>query len=268
MSFERFAGSENILKIPFCPSFKSILRKNIKYLKDNDMGELKLSPTGIEPLDKWVWALYKHIEDYYNIKFTLKEFLEIRNAYINDWGKGSEAYFKCFETDVERAIIRLPDGTELEDMTFGPIYFFFESQNMMLLRFIEIKAQEKALENYINEMLGDTSKSRKLEELEDEYEKLFHVHPEQRTAKEGAAKISAAEDLRRARDSAQEQVMKEIGAMGRLFRLFDRGSYEPRFDDVVTGPFFSNNIGHSMMGMWQFLKGKFDVPGFSIPGVK
>jgi len=273
VSYERMEGTENVLKMPFCPSFKRIIRKNIKYLKDIGLREVKLPPSGLEPLDKWTWALYKYIENYYTersglpVRFSLKEILEFRNDYLEGWGDTDDQYFKCFDADVERAIIRLPDGTELEDMTFSPLFFFMESQNMMLLRYLEIKAQEKALENYISEMLGDTTKGKKLEELSAEYEKLFHVYPEEKSKKEKAAEISAAEDLRTAREKAQKQVMREVTEMKRPFKLLRKGPYEPKFDDMITGPYFTA-IGGSMAKVWGFLKAKFDVPGFEIPGVK
>jgi hypothetical protein len=86
ITYETLGGDEKITKIPFCPSFKAVIMKNIKYLNDNGLGKLPSSPTGIEPLDKWVWALYKYIEDYYTeksglpVRFSLKELLESRNA--------------------------------------------------------------------------------------------------------------------------------------------------------------------------------------------
>ncbi len=118
VTYEAPGGKENILKMDFCPSFKKILKENMEYLKREKLTELKLSPTGIEPFDKWVWALYYYIEDYYTekfgfpVNFSLKELLEMRNGFIGGWGDGEEPYFKCFDTDITRIIIRLPDGTE------------------------------------------------------------------------------------------------------------------------------------------------------------
>jgi len=284
ITYEAESGNENILKMPFCSSFKSVIRANIKNLKEKDLGELPLSPTGVEPLDKWVWALYKHIEDYYTkktgqpVRFTLEELLKARNDFIKEWGDKPHLYFKCFDTDIDRFILRLPDGTELEDMTFGPIRFFVESQNMMLLRFLEIKAQENALENYINEMLGDVTKDKKYNELSAEYDKLFKTYSEEKqkkeekekkekTEKEKKAEILAGKDLSATREALQQQVMREVGEVNRPFKLFKGGAYEPRFDDIITGPYF-NDVGDSMGKVWTFLKAKFDVPGFSSPGVK
>jgi hypothetical protein len=273
-SFEYPGGSENILKIPFCNSFKPAIVKNIKHLRDNGFGELPLPKAGIEPLDKWVWALYKYIEDYYTekfgfpVRFSLLDLLKCRNDFISGWGNHAEPYYKCFDCDVLRAIIRLPDGTELEDITYYPL-FFVESQNMMLLRYMEYVAQEKALEEYVNQMLGDTTKSKKIQELSAEYESLFEVYPSgSKSSSEKAAEVSAAENLRAYRESVQKQVMREVTVMRKPFKFFKKGNYETMFDDRITGPWFEDIAGSLALPVADFLKAKFNVPGVSMPGIK
>jgi len=279
ITYENYGGSVNILKADFCPSFMAIIRKNISSLKEAKLDDLPLSPCGIEPLDKWVWALYKYIEKEYEVRFSLEELLKYRKEFVDKdakgtkgWGNAPEPYFKCLDFEVVRAIIRLPDGTELEDMVFNPLHFYMESHNMMFLRYLEIKAQEKRLDKYINKMLGDTTTGKKLSELTAEYENLFKVFPpEEKAEKEKAEKdfslnIESGDDLHAAREKAQDQVMKECGVVNSTLRFFNRGPYEARFDDIVTGPYF-NDIGSSMGKVQTFLKSKFDVPGFSSPGV-
>jgi len=275
ITYENYGGSVDILKADFCPSFMAVIKKNIAAIRKAGVDDpkkkldtLKLSPTGIEPLDKWVWALYKYIEDEYKVKFSLADLFGYRKEFIEKWTKGPEPYFKCFDAKIERIIIRLPDGVELEDMTFKPLHFYLESQNMMFLRFLELEAQKKQLDNYINEMLGDTTKGKKLEELSAEYESLFKVSaPKEETPeKEAGMDIDSGDDLRAARDSAQKQVEAECGQVNARFRFFKHGHYEARFDDLITGPYF-NELGSSMVKVQQFLKAKFDIPGFSSPGV-
>ncbi len=268
-SFEALRGDENILKLPFCPSFKAAIKKNVQYLKDNELTVLPLSPTGIEPLDKWVWALYKYIEKRYDIRFSLAELLKHRNDFVRDpaWGGKPEPYFRCFDADVMRIIIRLPDGTELEDMTFNPMYFFLDSQNMMFLRFLELRAQEKALEKYIDEMLGDATKGKKLEEMSAEYEKLFHVYPTKLPSEKKEETIDANR-LREYRERVQKQVEREVSEMKRPIKFIKKGDYEPRFDDRITGPWFETIANSMGLPIQQFLKAKFDVAGFEMPGVK
>ncbi len=272
LSYEAPSGKENILKIPFCSSFKNVIKKNIDYLKNEGLGELKLSSTGIEPFDKWVWALYKYIEDYYTdkygftIRFSLKELLDIRNDFISGWGGEVEPYYKCFDIGVDRVIIRLPDGTELEDMTFDPLYCFFETQNMMLLRLIEVKAKDKAMERYLDEMIGDTTKNKKMDELVEEYEKLFGEYGSNSTLEKDYG-VASGQYLRNEREKAQSQVMKEVTQMSKPYKIIKKGDYEPRFDDVITGPYFTD-VGGTNVKLWNFLKAKFDVPGFGIKGLK
>ncbi len=280
-TYERYEGKESITKIPFCPSFKKIINSNLSYLKENDLMELPLSSTGIEPFDKWVWALYKYIEDYYHIRFSLKELLKFRNEYIKSWGKSPEQYFKCFESDVTRVVMKTPNGTEVEDITFSPILHYFETQNMMLLRFLEIKAQEKALEKYIDEMLGDTTKGKKLNELSDEYDDMFNVYPktkpkksdkektkeEKEEEKKKEWKLDSSKSLRDLRELSQKQVMLEVSDVKKPFRLFLNTPYYSRFDDVITGPIFTD-VGSGLAKIWDFLKAQFDVPGAGVAGLK
>jgi len=278
ITYENYGGKESILKAGFCPSFMAVIRKNMDKLKAANLAEIPLPPCGIEPLDKWVWALYRHIEDEYKeykVRFSLEELIKWRNEFVDrdakgkpGWGNTPEPYFKCFDATVDRIIIRLPDGTELEDMTFKPLHFFIESQNMMFLRFLELKAQEKELDNYINEMLGNTTMGKKLGEMTTEYDNLFKVFPpkEEKTEKEKEEEVNAWEDLRAARDKAQKQVEFECGYVNSTLRFFNKGPYEPRFDDMITGPYF-NDVSSSMVKAQVFLKSKFDIPGFSSPGV-
>lgn len=266
ITYENYGGELPPAKMDFSPSLKAA------FVAAGETNPVKLAPTGIEPFDKWVWALYKYVEDEYGVRFSLEELLKARSEFIgrDGWGGGPEPYFKCFETDVSRAIIRLPDGIELEDMDFNPLYMYLESYNVMFLRYIEWVAKQKQLENYIDEMLGDTTKSKKLDELSSEYEDLFKivrkVENDGATDKEKKDEIRDAASMRAFRDKMQPQIDLEVGAANNPFRFVNQGQYEPRFDDEITGPYF-NDIGNSMGKVQTFLKAKFDVPGFSSPGV-
>ena len=173
-------------------------------------------------------------------------------------------------------MIRLPDGTELEDITYKPMHFYMESYNMMFLRFLEVKAQEKAMDQYVNEMLGDTTKGKSYKELSGEYEELFKIPGIKEDKKEGKSdkekeeEIKAAENFRAWRDSepVQKQLKKELSSMKNKNKLFRRGQYESMFDDRVTGPWFTDIGGGFAFGVANFLKAKFDVPGVGTAGIK
>jgi hypothetical protein len=276
-SFEHPGGSENILKISFPPSLRAAIKKNIKYLKDNErsrgeLSDLKFAPAGIEPLDKWVWAFYYHIEDHYTkefgfpVRFSLIDLIRARNEFINGWGNHAEPYYKVLDCDILRAIIRLPDGTELEDITYAP-KFFLDSQNMLFLRYLEYKAQEKALSMYVDEMLGDTTRGKKIQELSGEFESLFGEVPN-KSPSEKKEEISAAQNLRAYRDSVQKQVLREASEMRSPIKFIKKGHYEPSFDDRITGPWFTDIAESLALPVADFLKAKFDVPGVSMPGIK
>jgi hypothetical protein len=280
ITYENYGAEENVLKKDdFAPSFREVLKANYKDLKDKDV---KMSPSGCEPFDKWSWALYRYIENYYTdksglqIRFSLDEIFENRKGFIGDkdWGDRNELYWKTVELGIDRFIIKLPDGTELEDLTFQPSYVYFDSYNFMFLRYLEFKAQEKVLEAYINEMLGNTTSGKDFGALGDEFEALFKVYSktpagkEDKTKKETLQEQLAGMKLRAARDHLQPQILKETSFMSaNRLKLFKSSTYEPRFDDVITGPYFTD-VGSSCAKVWNFIKAKFDVPGFDSPGVK
>jgi hypothetical protein len=287
ITYEAFKTTMNILKSDLPPSLLEHVGARLstsdeKKMLDKKFTDWTTAPNGIEPLDKWAWALYRYIEDHYTeksglpIRFSLEDLLKARNDFIGPGGMGSSPeyyYFKVFETDVERAILHLPDGTELEDMTWAPCYVYFDSYNMLFLRSLERIAQEKTLEAYIDQMLGETGKKKKISELSDDYEKLFKVYEdtkagkENKTDKEKKQEHLAGLDLRAAREELQPQISRECSHMSwDKYKMFKSSTYEPRFDDVITGPYFTD-VGGSTAKIWNFIKAKFDVPGFSSPGV-
>jgi DNA-binding PadR family transcriptional regulator len=282
-SFERESGTEHILKVPYPSSFKKVIKDNMDYLKkNNEHGEdytaVPIPPTRIEPLDKWAWALYKYIEDYYTkkigltVRFTLADLFKYRNEFISGWGNHAEPYYKCAELNMTRIVIRLPDGTELEDLTFNPMYFFLDSYNVMFLRYLEIMAQEKAMGLYIDEMLGDTTKGKNIGELSKEFEKLFGSFGSASEASDKEKKDIKVHgmQLRKYRDSerVQKQIMREVTEMKRPFKILKKGPYEPEFDDRITGPWFTDMAVGFAVPVMTVLKTKFGVPGFTMPGIK
>ncbi|MBN2252153.1 MAG: hypothetical protein JW701_00540 [Kosmotogaceae bacterium] len=286
-TFEAEGGPVNILKRPWSPILRDLFKKNYDYLNKNDynsqpLTKLELSPNGAEPLDKWVLGLLYILEDHYSeqynvsVRFSLADLMKARFDFLKGWGDKPVPYFKLFETDVTRVLIRLPDGVELEDITYSPMHFYMESYNMMFLRFLEVKAQEKAMDMYVDEMLGDTTKGKSYKELAGEYDDLFKIpgikeeKKEEKSEKEKEEEIKAADNFRAWRDSplVQKQLEKELKSMKNKNKLFKTGQYESMFDDRVTGPWFTDIGGSFAMGISNFLKAKFDVPGIGTAGIK
>jgi len=83
-----------------------------------------------------------------------------------------ELYYTYMEIEVLRSGTRLPVG-EIEDIVFH-IVNYSVSQNVMLVKMLELKCREMELEKYIDEILGIKFENREIAEvLTEEFPKLF-----------------------------------------------------------------------------------------------
>jgi len=168
------------------PLLKSKLPKEFKewFIKEYGLEEAKKTlisspPTGIEPLDFIAFSLIFRLQEYYkknfafNLNFTPKEILDIREEFFEDWKKYNYCtYFRIVECEALRVVMRMPNGTEYDDITFD-LRAKLESCNITLLRYFELKAREKLMESYINELLGESKEGRKIKEIiKEEYPAL------------------------------------------------------------------------------------------------
>lgn len=236
-----------IRKIP--KEFKEWLKAEIGLEKYRNK-KVTLPPFGIEPLDRWVLYLIKEMERFYRdeygveIRFTANELLELREELIRDCTETfpPSPYFVVNEIGTERVILRFPDGTELEDLTFD-LRTKIESLNMMLVRYAERKAKDKMVESYINELLGEMARGKGLEEL------LKEEFP----ALKGKPKIEAK--------------LKEIkppftlfGRIQKVFPVMRVGPYEKVFFDRLTKMYLAEIAKTSFVRYVDYLKKSVGVP--------
>lgn len=249
-----FEERKNIFRIKFPGEFKETIkrafRKNPELVKK--YAKVSASPTGIEPLDKWVWMLIPEIENGYKIKFTVADILDTREKLFDlyaKYGWSKDAYFMVLEFTNSRSVMRMPDGSEMEDLWLEPFRSYMDTQNVILLRLLELKAKEKELENYIAQMLGESAefkgKKTTIEEIvKEEYPLLFEGKPLPEK-KEG--KKSKAGGL------LKEKV---------LHSLIKPGPYETTFDERITTMYFRELADVLWKPALNYLKGSVGVPGF------
>lgn len=245
---------KSIFKIKFPTEFKKAIRKAFKEKPEliKKYGEIYTSPTGIEPLDKWVLKFIREIENEYKIKFSVPDILDAREKLIGlytSYGWTRDPYFMVLEATAMRTVMRMPDGSELEDIWLEPLRSYMDTQNVILLRLLELKAKEKELENYISQMLGEAAelkeKKMTIEEIvKEEYPLLFEGKPV--VEKKGGKKLKVAEFLK-------EKV---------LFSIIKPGPYETTFDDRVTAMYFREIADVLWKPSLNYLKGSVGVPGF------
>jgi len=245
---------KNIFKIKFPSGFKEAIKRAFR--KDPELarqyGKIKTSLTGIEPLDKWVWRLIPEIEKGYKIKFTVPDILETRKKLFGlyaKYGWAKDAYFVVLEFTNSRTVMRMPDGGELEDLWLQPFRTYLDTQNVILLRLLELKAKEKELENYIAQMLGESAelkgKKMTIEEIvKEEYPLLFEGKP--MPEKKEGKKSKGGEFLK-------EKVLPF---------LIKPGPYETTFDERITTMYFREIGDLIWKPALKYLKGSVGVPGF------
>lgn len=103
-----------------------------------------------------------------------------------EWTRGERGldanriYWLLLDFDIKRIGLVLPGG-ELEDMD---IYcrMILLSQNILLVKLMELKCRERELERYIEEILGLRTEDEKIEDVvKKEYPKLFGAEPKEKT---------------------------------------------------------------------------------------
>jgi hypothetical protein len=191
-SLQYFKDKIPILKMPYPKDMKDAIEDNWDIIKEKRYDKLDTFPTGIEPVDKWVWYLKDDMVKWYKEKFNYRsnlnviDVLDVRKE-LNDmyteygrWDWLPSPYFMCLELETFRVVVRNPDGTESETFILGdyprhPLMSPLDSQNVILLRLLELKLQQKELENYVTDMVGESVNGQKIEEaIKDDYPFLFN----------------------------------------------------------------------------------------------
>ncbi len=248
----RAGESVNPLRLPIASGFKRMIKKNWEDVKNAGLHESPTSPTGIEPLDDFVFQHYKKIEDQYKIKFSIVDILEERKAFCErGW---HSPYFEAIEVGALRSVFRMPDGSQFEDLVLNPFCCYFDTQNVIILRRLEVRAKQIELENYITTMLGESSpEGKKIKDLlKEEYPKLFGGEEKKPTEEKEEKKAFA-------------ELSKALKKIGLDIAFFKPGPYETHFEDRITGIWFPE-IASSIYGpSVTLLKAALGVPGFRSP---
>ena len=191
-SLQYFKEKIPITKMPYPKDMIDSIKDNWDIVKEKGHTEIETFLTGIEPVDKWVWYLKDTMSDWYAKKFNYRARLDLIDVLdarkeLNDmyteygrWDWLPSPYFMCLEVETFRVVVRNPDGTESETFILGdyprhPLMCPLDSQNVIMLRLLEMKLQSKELENYITDMVGESVDGQKLEDaIKNDYPNLFN----------------------------------------------------------------------------------------------
>ncbi len=174
-------------------------------------------------------------------------------------------YFIFLDIPYLRNVIRLPNGTEIEDLMFDTMTVQTRTQNVIIVNFLEIIAREKQLENYINQLLGEYAGSdmnlKKIEDIvKEEYPEVYGVEK-----KEEKEKKDLAEPLKKVSKSFGD-LMDAIGnSFGVRFDwLRARGPYEFAMDDRIAEMFQVESMVQGYLYTLRYLQQGVKVPGIRI----
>ncbi len=282
-----------ITKMPFQPKVKAWIKGHMEKLKAEDIAEaegmlkdedkskardsknlksynefikkyseMKTSPVGIEPLDDFVLRQIKVIQDTYKIEFKVEDILDVRDAFVDYCIEShvTTAYFTVMEIGASRTVIKPPQGEEIEDMWLEPFQVAFDSQNFILLRYLELKAKELELENYIDEMIGKTPDGTTIKELLEIGERL--CKPVGIKDLEGKKEATILEKAL-ARTTILDKIKSFFSdKLGFGLGFFRPNPYEISLDDELTSIYIPEIVSTIYHPSIEYLRSAHHVPGY------
>ena len=203
----------------------------------------KIDALPIEPsIDNVVRKIKNEIEKEYNIKLTAEDLFEARkrllSRYISGPAVGTEGilwpfspYFVFIELPMERTVLVLPNGFQVEDLTVR-IRTYVKTQNIILGHILEIIAKEKTFEYEIGSLMGEFGLEKgKWESVENMLKMEFgEIYGEYKEVKEEKPKESK---------SFLDHILEIFSKIGEYFGINAvfiraRGPYEFVISDRLT----------------------------------
>ncbi len=178
----------------------------------------------------------------------------------SEWNLGKKLdptrlYYVFMTFDITRVGKRAPDF-EFEDITFD-IKTFLLSQNILLVKYLELKCREKEFEKSIDILLGIKSEQGEIAEVvKKDYPELFGAKPEQKPQ----TIITEFGDALKSMSAALRGIVGSFSAVSKIFGKFVRpGPYENVFSERIT-QYYLKPMGKDYFGaITGFLKTKMGV---------
>jgi hypothetical protein len=229
-------------------------------LLKNDLVEALPVEPSIDPV---VRRFIGDIEKYYGVEITPMDLFEARQRLIEDFksslrGGGPEMwvfspYFIFLDMSIQRVHSTIVGGAEQESLNVK-LTAATQTQNIIILHYLELIAREKQIEKYVSEMLGEVGVSGKsLEEIEKEL--MFKVEK-----LETKKKV----DIKKPRYSLKERILKPLRDFFLYFGIevpmFTIGPYEFALTHRIT-KFYQAQVAKAFEQVKDLFKSRFKVPG-------
>lgn len=210
----------------------------------------------IEPYDDVVKHFIPQIQDLHGVKITVDDILAARKKLYEE-GSPKFPWYVLIHFPVSILNYKLPSGLDIEDVDFDKLSVVFLTQNMLLLKFLELIAEEKKIDIYIDELLG---KKVLVDGFVKEIDDILHedfpeTFPKPKLEEpKKAFGYEFTDSLKKAMTKLQETLNSLFG-----FKiLFVKGPYDPSFADRMTydlGRPFMQNIFEPLV--WSYMLKNF-----------
>jgi len=174
-------------------------------------------------------------------------------------------YFVFIDLPLQRTMLKIPDGSELEDLWIENLRTVTKTQNVIIVHLLEVIAREKQLENYISQLVGETGGK----DLKD----FRSLKPIEELKKEEYPQIFG--ELKKIKEKEPTDLTKPIKkikhVLGDVLRSFGlttpfvdylraRGPYEFALDDRLT-EIYQPGPGELFSTVKNYLLQAIGVPG-------
>lgn len=201
-----------------------------------DIRKGKIPRFPIEPYDDVVKKFIPVIETHHGVKITEEDVLEARNRLFLE---GSRIYYWYVLVHLPISILhfKLPNGLDVEDVAFNKLSVAFITQNVLLMKLLEMIAEENKIDVYIDELLGKKvmGKDGIIKEIDEIlHEEFPELYPKEELEKPEESSFSKfKESLTKSMTKLQTMLNSLFG----MKMLFVKGPYDPHFRDRMTYTF-------------------------------
>ncbi|MBI2546831.1 MAG: hypothetical protein HYW23_00080 [Candidatus Aenigmarchaeota archaeon] len=264
-----------------------------KKISDRDM----LVPAlPVEPsIDEIVLRYLPKVENYYKVKLNAGDIYDARKRLTNLFlrkaleTRGGESYSKIGEfvapgmtwtyspyfvfldLPFERAVIKLPNGTEMENLMITNMTVQNRTQNVVIVTLLELIAREKQMENYIGQLLGEqglVSETGSIpvfkeisEVAKERYPEIFGGKPDEGKEKKSDQKNMFAE-MDKLRTKFGKFLDNTFGLKFDILRA--RGPYEFAVDDRLAEMFQLETMYQGYLFVLRYLQRGSGVPAIRV----
>ncbi|MDI6806567.1 MAG: hypothetical protein QMD14_01980 [Candidatus Aenigmarchaeota archaeon] len=236
-------------------------------LRDNLMDALPAEPS----IDPVVRRYIEDIEKFYGVKITPMDLFNARQKLVDKFkeaikGHGPQLwyfspYFIFFEIPVDRFHSILPAApieTGMESLYVDRFTAATQTQNMIILHYLELIAREKQVENFLRQMLGELGVTG--ESIEDLKKKLVFRVEEIKPKKEV--------NVKKPRYTLLERIIKPFHDFfwwfGIEIPMLAIGKYEFSLAHRIT-KFYQPQVAAAHEDIKNIFKYRFKVPGAVMP---